>query len=326
LSLLAGRTVLVTGGAGAFGRAYVKHALLSGAKKVIVFSRDESKHSTLQQELPSDRIRFQLGDVRDRDRLRMAFRNVDYVIHAAALKQVPAGEYNPTEFIRTNIGGSENVVSAAIECGVKRVVFLSTDKACAPVNLYGISKSAAEKLFVAANAYSGGQGTRFACTRYGNVSGSTGSVIPVWRKTLLDGGTPELTDSRMSRFWMTLDQSVALVTLALEGMAGGEVFIPKLPSYMLTNLVRAIQPDYPAVYLYKSVPIRPGEKLSESLISKDEARQTRDYGNHYRILPSHPWFEQDKNGIAVPDDFEYTSAGNDRWLGVDDLREALRGV
>jgi UDP-N-acetylglucosamine 4,6-dehydratase len=324
LSILAGRTVLITGGAGAFGRAYVRHALLNGATKVVVFSRDEYKHELLRAAVGSERVRYQLGDVRDKDRLRMAFRGIDYVIHAAALKVVPSGEYNPSEFIQTNINGSQNVIDASIECGVKRVVFLSTDKACAPVNLYGMSKGAAEKLFVAANAYSGRMGTRFACTRYGNVSGSTGSVIPVWRRVIAEGKIPSLTSLDMTRFWMTLDESVALVTLALEGMAGGEVFIPKLPSYHLKNLAHAMG-DMESVTAHVTG-IRPGEKLSESLISKDEARQTRDYGNHYRILPSHPWFEQDKNGIAVPDDFEYTSAGNDRWLGVDDLREALRGV
>ena len=251
----------------------------------------------------------------------MAFSGVDYVIHSAALKVVPAGEYDPDEFVKTNIGGAQNVIKAAIEAGVKRVVGLSTDKACSPANLYGATKLCAEKLFVAANAYSGGHGPRFVCTRYGNVSGSRGSVIPRWYEQAAKGLTLTVTHPDMSRFHMTMSEAVTLVTLALTQGRGGEVFVPKLPSYRVTDLARAMS-DLP----YSIGSIRPGEKLSESLIGPDEARQTRDYGNHYRILPLMPWFEQDDNGTSVPDGFTYDSESNDWRLTVNDLKESLNGV
>ena len=321
MNLLTGSTVLITGGAGSFGSAFVRFCLESSASKVIVFSRDEAKHEALRSELNDSRLRFFIGDVRDRDRLTLAFHGVDYVIHAAALKVVPAGEYDPEEFIKTNIGGAQNVIHAAIQAGVKRVVALSTDKACAPANLYGSTKLCAEKLFVAANSYSGGRGPRFSVTRYGNVAGSRGSVIPLWQRLADEGKPAVVTHPDMTRFHMTMDEAVELVSTALTRMQGGEVFVPKLPTYKVTDLACAI-----SLIPFSVGTVRPGEKLAESLIGPDEARSTMDYGSHYRILPLHPWFDQDNNGTPVPDGFTYTSDSLDWRLTVEDLRRELNGV
>jgi UDP-N-acetylglucosamine 4,6-dehydratase len=321
---LAGRSVLVTGGTGSFGRQFVSIALKhANPKRLIVLSRDEVKQAEMAHQVGSDpRLRFFLGDVRDRDRLRRAFRGVDVVVHAAALKQVPAAEYNPFEFIKTNIIGAEHVVDAALDAGVGKVVALSTDKAANPINLYGASKLCADKLFVAANSYGGGTGTRFTCVRYGNVVGSRGSVIPLFLERRTTGVLP-ITHPDMTRFWITLDQGVTLVLAALGWMRGGEIFVPKIPTMKIVDLARAIAPEC----RLEVVGVRPGEKLHEVMVPGDESRNTYEFDTHYLIAPVfHEWTMHDpaaNGGRRVADGFTYSSDTNEHRLTVDELREMV---
>jgi UDP-N-acetylglucosamine 4,6-dehydratase/5-epimerase len=317
-------TVLVTGGTGSFGQQFARILLRDHhPQKLIVFSRDELKqHEMRVNGLDHPNIRFFLGDVRDVDRLRRAMQGVDVVVHAAALKQVPAAEYNPIEAVMTNIIGARNVVDAALDSGVGKVLALSTDKAVNPVNLYGATKLVAEKLFVQANAYSGPGPTRFSCVRYGNVLGSRGSVIPLFlqqRKT----GKVTITDPRMTRFWLTLDQGVQFVIDAIERMVGGEVFVPKIPSMSMGSLAEAVAPGCEVV----EIGIRPGEKLHEVLISEDESRNVQELDNMFVIAPSHPWWKASplSPGGAVPSSFRYASDTNEHWITAAELQE-LAGI
>ena len=330
---LDGKVILITGGTGSFGKRFIETVLKRySPRKLIVYSRDELKQSDMQQELREKfsaddmaRMRFFLGDVRDRSRLTLALRGVDIVIHAAALKQVPAAEYNPSECIQTNIIGAENVVWASLSNHVKQVVALSTDKACNPVNLYGATKLASDKTFVAANNLSGDIGTKFAVVRYGNVVGSRGSVVPLYRR-LLDQGAAELpvTDVRMTRFWITLNQGVDFVLSSLVLMRGGEIFVPKIPSMSMPDLVKAMSPDAGI----KVVGIRPGEKLHEIMVGSDDARQTVELSDRYVIEPSfveytRKAFGPEDGAARVHEDFSYASDSNDEWLSPEALRAML---
>ncbi len=319
------RSVLVTGGTGSFGRKFAE--LMLGEhrpRRLIVFSRDELKqHEMRLAGLDDPALRYFIGDVRDLARLRRALRGVDVVVHAAALKQVPACEYNPNEAVLTNVVGARNVIEAALDCGVERVLALSTDKAVSPINLYGATKLVAEKLFVQANAYTGGGPTHFSAVRYGNVVGSRGSVIPVFLEQRKNG-TVTVTDPRMTRFWITIEQGVRFVVRCLEQMHGGEVFVPKLPSMNVLDLARAVAPDCEV----EEIGIRPGEKLHEMLICEDESRQTVELDDMYVILPAHPWWSQDRwrEGRPLGDRFHYSSDGNDRWLTAGELHELIRDL
>ncbi len=318
------KVILVTGGTGSFGKKIVAKLLkTTGARKVIVFSRDELKQYEMQQLYRGqDRIRFFIGDVRDYERLFRAFDGVDFVVHAAALKQVPAAEYNPFEAVKTNINGAQNIIEAAINQRVERVIALSTDKACAPVNLYGATKLVSDKLFVAGNAYSGAHRTRFAVVRYGNVVGSRGSVVPLFRQ-LAASGTLPITDPRMTRFWITLDQGVDFVMDSLERMHGGELFVPKIPSTKVTDLAKAIAPDADI----DVIGIRPGEKLHEEMITVHDSRSTVDMGEYYVVQPEMEWFAKNPlDGCPVPDGFHYSSDKNEKWLTADELAEMIEGV
>ena len=320
--LLDGKVVLVTGGTGSFGRRFVREVLATQApRKLIVFSRDELKQYEMRQELAElfpketlDRMRFFLGDVRDRARMELAFRGVDVVVHAAALKQVPAAEYNPSECIQTNVMGAENVVWACLHNHVEKVIALSTDKACSPINLYGATKLASDKTFVAANNLAGDIGTRFSVVRYGNVMGSRGCVAPLFQR-LLDEGVIELpiTDERMTRFWITLEQGVNFVLSSMEVMRGGEVFVPKIPATTITQLAQVMAPERGV----KVVGIRPGEKLHEMMISPDDARQTVDLGDRYAIEPDFVEYPRESfadtgDGRRVAEGFAYASDTADR--------------
>jgi len=325
--MLNDKVVLVTGGTGSFGKKFTE-IVLSRYKpqKLIIFSRDELKQSEMKQQFGEDRydcIRYFIGDVRDRERLYRAFDGVNIVVHAAALKQVPVAEYNPIEAVRTNVLGAANVIDAAIDRGVKSVIALSTDKAANPINLYGATKLCSDKLFIAANHYSGYHGTRFSVVRYGNVVGSRGSVIPFFLKMRQAGVLP-LTDPRMTRFWITLEQGVDFVLACLSKMDGGEVFVPKIPSMRLVDLARAIAPECET----KIVGIRPGEKLHEVMVPEDDARHTLEYEHYFVIMPNfQEWDRQryiSKNGGSpCPDGFRYGSDTNTQWLSVDDLRKMI---
>jgi UDP-N-acetylglucosamine 4,6-dehydratase/5-epimerase len=307
-----GQSVLVTGGTGSFGKHFVKRMLeRANPERLAVFSRDELKQFHMANELAGDkRMRFFLGDVRDRDRLYRAFDGVDIVVHAAALKQIPSAEYNPFEYVKTNIVGAQNIIDAAIDRGVKRVIALSTDKASSPANLYGATKLVSDRLFVAGNAYVGGAETRFALVRYGNVMGSRGSVVDKLRRLAPDESFL-MTDARMTRFWITLDQAVNFVAACTAEMRGGEIFVPKLPSMKLADLVEALAPEVSV----ELVGIRPGEKLHEEMISENEARRTLDRGDHYCVAPDIQWSGgQEFPGEPVPDGFRYASDINDVWL------------
>ncbi len=319
--MLSNKTILITGGTGSFGKKFIKRVLELDVKKVIVFSRDELKQFEMAQEFTDPRIRFFIGDVRDKDRLYRAFDGVDIVIHAAALKHVGACEYNPFEAVKTNINGAQNIIEAAIDRGVTKIIALSTDKAASPVNLYGATKLASDKLFVAANSYAGDKDTRFAVVRYGNVVGSRGSVVPFFKKIKETGEIP-ITDERMTRFWITLDQGVQFVLDSLERMKGGEIFVPKIPSMKVTDLAEAIAPECSI----KIVGIRPGEKLHEAMITEDDARRTLEYDKYYVIQPEFPWWrkEYSNGGKTLPDGFSYISNVNDHWLTVDELRELVK--
>lgn len=319
------KSVLITGGTGSFGRRLVDTLLRhSRARRVIVFSRDEYKQYEMQQEftgLGLDRMRFFIGDVRDPDRLELATRGVDFIVHAAALKQVPAAEYNPFECIRTNVSGAENVVRAAIRNNVPRVIALSTDKAANPINLYGASKLASDKIFIAANNLTGTGDSRFAVVRYGNVVGSRGSVIPFFKKLLEERAEYlPVTDKRMTRFWITLQQGVDFVITSLGLMYGGEIFVPKIPSMRITDLARALAPGLPV----KVVGIRPGEKLHEVMITEDDSRQTLELADRYVIEPSFAWWQRDRyaaSGAApVAEGFRFASDTNTDWLDAPRLK------
>ena len=321
--MLSGKTVMITGGTGSFGNAFVRIALEKfNPKKLIIYSRDEFKQYQMAQKFNSDKLRFFIGDVRDEKRLYRALSGgVDYVIHAAAMKQVPASEYNPFEAVQTNIMGAQNLISATLETGVKKVVALSTDKACNPVNLYGATKLCSDKLFIAANAYSGKMVTRFAVVRYGNVIGSRGSVVPLF-KELAESGQIPVTDTRMTRFWITLPQAVKFVSDSFKVMNGGELYIPKIPSMKLVDLAQAIAPDCKI----KIIGIRPGEKLHEIMISSDDSRNLYELDDRYIKMPDFPfWKTVLPQGVKkVEDGFAYTSNNNKQWLDVEGLRELLR--
>lgn len=323
MNILKDKVVLVTGGTGSFGKKFIKRALELDVKKVIVFSRDELKQYEMAQEFTDSRIRFFIGDVRDKARLMRAFDGVDIVIHAAALKHVGACEYNPMEAIKTNIHGAQNIIDAAIDRGVEKVIALSTDKAASPVNLYGATKLASDKLFVAANSYAGSKKTRFSVVRYGNVVGSRGSVVPFFKK-IRHTGTLPITDERMTRFWITLEQGVQFVIDNLTRMHGGEIFIPKIPSMNVVDLAKAIGPECKI----EIVGIRPGEKLHESMITVDDARQTVEFDTYYVIQPEFPWWSKEyvNGGKSLPDGFEYISHTNNQWLSVEELRKLVENM
>lgn len=316
-------TVLVTGGTGSFGQAFVRKMLETHSpKKLIIFSRDECKQWEMAQTFNDRRLRFFLGDIRDKDRVYRAFQNVDIVVHAAALKQVPAAEYNPAEFIKTNVIGAMNILDAAIDRNVKQVVALSTDKAANPLNLYGATKLCSDKLFVTANSYVGDGPTKFAIVRYGNVLGSRGSVVPLF-KEMRKKGILTLTDARMTRFWLTLDQGVEFVLSSLERMEGGEIFVPKIPSMRLLDLAEAIAPNCK----HEFCGIRPGEKLHETLVPSDESPWCVEFEDRYVIQPSQLWYRADtllkRGGKPVPDGFTYSSDNNDSWLTVADMHRLV---
>jgi UDP-N-acetylglucosamine 4,6-dehydratase len=315
---LDGKVILVTGGTGSFGRKFARIVLERyDVRKLIVFSRDELKQSEMSREFSSDKVRYFIGDVRDMERMQRAMRGVDVVVHAAAMKQVPACEYNPFEAVKTNVIGAANIIEASIDCGVSKVLAISTDKAVNPINLYGATKLCAEKLFVQGNSYSGFGGTRFSCARYGNVVGSRGSVVPLFQQQRQDG-TVTVTDERMTRFWITLEQGVAFVLHCIEMMEGGEIFVPKLPSMRILDLAAAIAPESHI----KVTGIRPGEKVHEVLISEDEAHHTVELDDLYIVKPLHQWWRKDgwSVGRALPDGFRFASDSNERWLSVEELR------
>jgi UDP-N-acetylglucosamine 4,6-dehydratase len=318
------KTIMITGGTGSFGKKCVEVLLKKGPpRKLIIFSRDELKQQEMQQQFNDPCLRFFIGDVRDRDRLYRAMNGVDAIIHAAALKQVPACEYNPFEAVKTNILGAVNIIDAAIDTGVERVIAVSTDKAVNPINLYGATKLCAEKLFVHGNAYAGGGETRFSCARYGNVIGSRGSVIPVFLQQR-STGVITVTDDRMGRFWITLDQGVEFVLKCLANMHGGEIFVPKIPSMNIMDLVAAIAPDCKI----EITGVRAGEKLQEVLISPDESRQALEFPDMFVIQPSHPWWEKGNwdEGSPLPDGFSYGSDNNPQQLTAEELKEIVASI
>ena len=327
--MLNGKSVLITGGTGSFGKQFIETILsrYSEVKKIIIYSRDELKQSDLRQKYPMKsfpQLRFFIGDVRDKDRVVRACEGVDVVIHAAAIKQVDTAEYNPTECIKTNVAGAENVIHAALECGVKNVVALSTDKACAPINLYGATKLVSDKLFTAANNIKGTKDIKFSVVRYGNVMGSRGSVIPFFLDKKKDGMLP-ITHEGMTRFNISLQAGVDLVMYALENHLGGEIFIPKIPSYRILDVAQAIAPDSET----KVVGIRPGEKLHEEMITDTDSINTIDIGRYYAILPSIYFNYTQEEYIAhhtaekVPVGFKYNSRTNEDWESVESLRQAI---
>lgn len=329
--MLNDKTILITGGTGSFGKKFLEMIFAAyNPKKVIIYSRDEFKQSVMKSEFANKvdvtKLRFFIGDVRDKERLKRAFAGVDYVIHAAAMKQVPTCEYNPFEAIKTNIHGAQNVIDAALDCGVQKVVALSTDKAVNPINLYGGTKLVSDKLFIAANAYKGeNYNTTFSVVRYGNVAGSRGSVIPVF-DNILKSGKKELpiTDARMTRFWITLEEGVELVFKALKESKGGETYISKIPSFNICDLANAMCEGVTLT----EVGIREGEKLHEVMITKDDSRSTYEYDSHYIIYPHYEWWDFEKHftpgGKLVEEGFEYSSNINTKWLMVEELKEALQ--
>lgn len=327
--MLDDKVILITGGTGSFGKKFTERVLKDyNPKKIIIYSRDEYKQYLMQRQFAEydDKMRYFIGDVRDKQRLDRAFDGVDIVVHAAALKQVPAAEYNPLEAIKTNIDGARNILDVAIDKGVEKVVALSTDKATNPVNLYGATKMVSDKLFIAANAYVGAKNTSFSVVRYGNVSGSRGSVIPFF-KTLIDEGETKIpiTDMRMTRFWITLDEAVDLVTKAINDAKGGELFIHKCPSFRVTDLAKAMLPDCE----FEDVGIRPGEKLHEVMVTREDSRSTYEYDDYYIIYPSLNWWDEvdiKEGGKKVEDRFYYSSDNNPEWLTVEEIREALKDI
>lgn len=337
--MLNGKTILITGGTGSFGRKFLE-MILDRYKphRIIIYSRDEYKQSVMKAEYEKkydlSNVRFFIGDVRDKDRLYRAFDQVDYVIHAAAMKQVPTCEYNPMEAIKTNVHGAQNVIDAALDKGVKKVVALSTDKAVNPINLYGGTKLVSDKLFIAANAYSGQSGTTFSVVRYGNVAGSRGSVIPIWQDILEKGTDGDMavelgvTDMRMTRFWITLRQGVELVFKALEESKGGETYISKIPSFKIGDLAQAMSLNYTGKEAkIREIGIREGEKLHEVMVTRDDSRMTYEYEKHYIIYPHFDWKNPGDilpGGKLVEEGFEYNSGTNSEWLNAEALQEAVR--
>lgn len=325
--LLEGKTILVTGGTGSFGKCFTKYVLENyNPKKIIIYSRDEFKQFNMANNFKewNDKLRFFIGDVRDVRRLRRAFNGVDYVIHAAALKQVPSCEYNPNEAIKTNIHGAMNVIEAALDTGVKKVVALSTDKAVNPVNLYGGTKLVSDKLFVAANSYVGDADLCFSVVRYGNVAGSRGSVIPFFKNKIDNGETQlPITDYKMSRFWISLSQGVELVLKALDEAKGGETFISKIPSFKITDLAQAMLPGCEM----PEIGIREGEKIHEIMITTEDAATTYEYENHYIVYPQMTFNERmrvNPTGKKVPEGFSYSSGNNSVWLSIEEIKERLK--
>jgi len=324
--MLNGKSILITGGTGSFGNHFTRYVLEHfQPKKIIIYSRDEYKQFIMREKFKEHEkvLRFFIGDVRDRCRLNKALRGVDYVIHAAAMKQVPACEYNPIEAVKTNITGAMNIIDAVLNSDVKKVVALSTDKAVNPVNLYGGTKLVSDKLFIAANSYTGDSELNFSVVRYGNVAGSRGSVIPFFRG-LINEGVEELpiTDFGMTRFWISLEEGVKLVIKALEEANGGETFISKIPSFKITDLAKAMSPNCKL----KKVGIREGEKLHEIMITKEDSRHTYEYDKHFIIYPNYTWWSSTKvipEGKKVPVGFEYSSGLNSEWLSVEDIKDLL---
>ena len=324
------KSILITGGTGSFGKQFVKTLLSQHEpRKIIVYSRDELKQYEMSQQFNSPVMRYFIGDVRDSDRLKLAFRGVDYVVHAAALKQIPAAEYNPMECIKTNINGANNVIDVALEQGIEKVVALSTDKAVNPINLYGATKLAADKLFVAANNIAGDMKTRFSVVRYGNVVGSRGSVVPFFQKLVQEKAAEiPITDPRMTRFWITLQQAVDLVLNSFARMKGGEIFVPKIPSMTMTDLAEALAPGIPT----KIIGIRPGEKLHEAMFSKESSHLALEFADHFVIKPTIEYNHTvdyivnalGEKGVAVPDGFEYSSETNTEWLTGFQLLDILK--
>jgi UDP-N-acetylglucosamine 4,6-dehydratase/5-epimerase len=325
MSVLNGKSVLVTGATGSFGKRFIRTVLeQSDVKRLVIFSRDELKQFEMQQSFQSPKLRYFLGDVRDKERLYRAIDGVDIVIHAAAMKQVPASEYNPMEAIKTNIIGAENIVNVCIDQGVERVIALSTDKAANPLNLYGATKLCSDKLFVAGNSLSGRHRTRFSVVRYGNVIGSRGSVIPFFMQKRADGVLP-ITDERMTRFWITLDQGVKFVIDSLTRMEGGEVFVPKIPSMNIMNVAQVVAPECPT----KIIGIRPGEKLHEIMITQDDAINVAEFDDHYVIQPAANWWNTKEylaktGGKQVPENFHYSSDNNSDWMSNEELAALLK--
>jgi UDP-N-acetylglucosamine 4,6-dehydratase len=323
MTTLQGSSILVTGGTGSFGKAFIRHVLDElEPRRVVILSRDELKQWEVRRLFEDDpRLRWFIGDVRDRRRLERAMYGVDYVVHAAALKQVDTAEYNPFEYIRTNIEGSQNVVEAAIDSGVKKVVALSTDKASSPINLYGATKLCADRLFISANHYAAGHETRFSVVRYGNVMGSRGSVIPLFERLAREGQSLPITDKRMTRFWITLPQAVQFVVDSFGLMTGGELYVPRIPSMRITDLAEAVAPGATT----HEIGIRPGEKLHEEMIAPDDSRRTLRLGDRYIVMPYIAgWgYEPPAGGEEVPEGFAYRSDTNDLWLDVEELRAMI---
>ena len=325
------KTILITGGTGSFGKMFAETILnqYPNVKKIIIYSRDEFKQFMMQNmpefKLYDDRMRYFIGDVRDKERLLMALEHIDYVVHAAALKQVPSCEYNPFEAIKTNILGAQNVIEASLEREVKKIVTLSTDKACSPVNLYGATKLCSDKLFIAANAYSGAKDIKFSVVRYGNVAGSRGSVIPFFKKLVEEKAEKlPITDYRMTRFWLKLESAVWMVINAFEKMQGGELYVKKIPSMLMKDLAKAIAPNLPTY----ECGIRPGEKIHEQMISVEDARRTLEFDDYYVIQPNADWWIAQKRherigGKPVDENFSYDSGGNKKWLSVEDMQKLI---
>lgn len=319
--MLANSSILITGGTGSFGHTFVPMTLAKyNPKRLVIFSRDEMKQWDMAMKYSQDpRVRFFIGDVRDKDRLVRALDGIDYVVHAAATKIVPTAEYNPFECVKTNILGAMNLIDSCIDRGIKRIVALSTDKASNPINLYGATKLASDKLFVAGNSYAGLHDTRFAVVRYGNVMGSRGSVIPFFM-SLAQSGTIPITDPRMTRFMITLEQGVELVWHAFEDMFGGEIYVKKIPSMTITDIAKAVAPNA----VYKIIGIRPGEKIHEQMIGVEDAMHTFEYKDYFKILPAiHEWSKDPSRingGIRVKDDFVYSSDNNSEWLAIEQLQ------
>lgn len=324
MSSLDGKSVLITGGTGSFGREMVRKLLQTDATRIAIYSRDELKQFNLKNDLPKDeRLRFFLGDIRDPDRLDTALNGVNVVIHAAALKQVDTGEYNPMEFVKTNVLGSQNVIDAAMNAGVSKVIALSTDKASSPINLYGATKLTADKLFTAANNYAFSRGTSLSVVRYGNVMGSRGSVIPFFQDLSRRKEPIPITDFRMTRFWITIEKAVEFVLDTFEIMTGGELYVPKIPSMKVRDLAEAIAPDSELI----EVGIRPGEKLHEEMISPDDSRRTIELEHRYVVMPIYAeWGYKEPIGQKVIDGFSYRSDTNSSWLDKDELAKMVPGV
>jgi UDP-N-acetylglucosamine 4,6-dehydratase len=318
---LEGRSILITGGTGSFGKNMIRHLLKTNVARIVVYSRDELKQFDLKKELPSDsRLRFFLGDIRDKERLITAMKRIDYVVHAAALKQVDTGEYNPMEFVKTNVYGSQNVIAASIESEVEKVVALSTDKASSPINLYGATKLTADKLFVSANSYSNPNGTKFSVVRYGNVMGSRGSVIPLFLKIAKEKGTIPITDIRMTRFWITIEHAIEFVLESLQIMNGGELYVPKIPSMKITDLAQAIAPSCNI----RETGIRPGEKLHEEMIALEDNRRTLEMDDRFVVAPVLPeWGYTNPVGNPVSEEFSYRSDTNTQWLSQTEIQRFI---